>query len=69
MEIIYFLLLMIILMLLVLIISIGQINKNIIKLYFNLDNKLSIIRDTIIDVHPGHKYKKVYESKRYEQNI
>ena len=58
MEIIYFLLLMIIIMLLLLIISIGQLNKNIIKLYFNLDNKLSIIRDTIIDIHPGYKYKK-----------
>lgn len=69
MEIIYFLLLMIILMLLVLIISIGQVNKNIAKLYFNLDDKLSIIRDTITNVHPGYKYKKVYESKRHEQNI
>ena len=58
MEIIYFLLLMIIMMLLVLIISIGQVNKNIAKLYFNFDDKLSIIRDTIIDVHPGYKYKK-----------
>lgn len=58
MKIIYFFLLMITLMLLVLIISIGQLNKNIIKLYFNLDNKLSIIRDTIIDVYPGYKYKK-----------
>lgn len=57
MEIIYFLLLMIILMLFVLIISIGQLNKNIIKLYFNLDDKLSIIRDTIINIHPGYKYK------------
>ena len=56
-------------MLLVLIISIGQLNKNIAKLYFNLDDKLSIIRDTIIDIHPSYKYKKVYESKRYEQNI
>ena len=69
MEIIYFLLLMIILMLFVLIISIGQVNKNIAKLYFNLDNKLSIIRDTIIDIHPAHKYKKVYESERYKQKI
>ena len=57
------------LVLLALIILIGQVNKNIIKLYFNLDNKLSIIRDTIIDIHPNYKYKKVYESKRYEQNI
>ena len=69
MEIIYFLLLMIILMLFVLIISIGRLNKNIIKLYFNLDNKLSIIRDTIIDVYPGYKYKKVYESEKYKQNL
>ena len=60
---------MIILMLFILIISIGQLNKNLIKLYFNLDDKLNIIRDTIIDIHLGHKYKKVYESKRYEQNI
>lgn len=56
-------------MLLVLIISIGQLNKNIIKLYFNLDNKLSIIRDTIIDIHPSYKYKKVYQSQRYETDI
>ena len=58
MEIIYFLLIMIILMLFVLIISIWQLNKNIIKLYFTLDNKLSIIHDTIIDIHPGYKYKR-----------
>lgn len=69
MEIIYFLLLMIILMLLLLIISIIQVNKNIAKLYFNLDNKLSIIRDTIIDIHPNYKYKKVYETERYKQKI
>ena len=69
MEIIFFLLLMIIIMLLLLIISVWQINKNIIKLYFNLDNKLSIIRDTIIDVHPGYKYKKIYESEKYTQKI
>ena len=54
MEIIYFLLLIIIIMLLALIISIGQLNKNIMKLYFNLDNKLSIMRDTIIEIHPGY---------------
>lgn len=58
MEIIYFYLLMIILMLLVLIISIGHLNKNIIKLHNNLDDKLSIIRDTIIDIHPNYKYYK-----------
>lgn len=69
MKIIFFLLSMIVLMLLVLIISIGQVNKNIIKLYFNLDNKLSIIRDTIIDIHPNYKYTKVYESERYKQKI
>ena len=39
------------------------------RLYFNLDNKLSIIRDTMIDIHPGYKYKKVYESKRYEEKL
>lgn len=69
MEIIFFLLLMIVIMLLILIISIGQINKNIAKLYFNLDNKLSIIRDTIIDIHPNYKYKKVYESEKYKQKL
>lgn len=69
MEIIYFLLLMIIMMLLVLIISIGQLNKNIAKLYFNLDDKLNILHNTIIDIHPNYnRYKKVYENK-YEQNI
>ena len=69
MEIIYFLLLMIILMLLVLIISIGQVNKNIIKLYIEFNSKLIDLQETIIDIHPGHKYKKVYESERYKQNI
>lgn len=24
---------------------------------------------TIIDIHPNHKYKKVYESKRYTQKF
>lgn len=60
---------MIILILLVLIISIGQINKNIIKLYLEFNSKLIDLQETIIDVHPGYKYKKVYESKRYKQNI
>lgn len=69
MEIIYFLLLMIILMLLVLIISIGHLNKNIINLYVNIDNKLNTIQETIIDIHPGYKYKKVYESERYKTKI
>lgn len=58
MEIIFFLLLMIIIMLLVLIISIGQVNKNIIKLYLQLNSKLTVMQDTIIDVHPGYKYKR-----------
>ena len=53
-------------MLLALIISIGQLNKNIVKLYFNLNNKLSNIRDTIIDIHPNYKYKKIYESEKYK---
>ena len=56
-------------MLLVLIISIGQVNKNIIKLYFELNNKLTKMQETIIDIHPNHKYTKVYESKRYKQNL
>ena len=58
MEIIYFLLLMIIIMLLVLIISIGEVNKNIIKLYLEFNSKLIDVQETITNVHPGHKYKK-----------
>ena len=69
MEIIFFLLTMIILMLLVLIISIGQLNKNIIKLYFEFNSKLTVMQETIIDIHPNYKYKKVYESEKYKQNI
>lgn len=69
MEIIYFLLLMIILMLLALIISIGQINKNLIKLYLELISKLTVMQETIIDAHPNYKYKKVYESERYTQKL
>lgn len=60
MEIIYFLLLMIIMMLLVLIISIRQVNKNIIRLYLEFNSKLVVLQETIIDVHTRHKYKKVY---------
>lgn len=35
----------------------------------DLHNDLKKINETIIDIHPGYKYKKVYESKRYEQKI
>lgn len=56
-------------MLLSLIISIGQLNKNIAKLYFNTNNKLSIIRDAIIDSHSIYKYKKVYESEKHKQKF
>lgn len=66
MEFIQLLLVIIIIMLLSLIISIGQLNKTIAKLYFNTDNKLSIIRDTIIDAHPNYKYKKVYENEKHK---
>ena len=61
MEIIYFLLLMIILMLLALIISIGQVNKNIIKLYFNLDDKLSFIDNNTLNIYSyiKHNFMKV----------
>ena len=69
MEIIYFLLLMIILILFVLTMSIRQVNKNIINLYLQLNSKLTVLQDTIIDIHPGYKYKKVYESKRYEEKL
>ena len=30
---------------------------------------LKKINATIIDIHSGYKYKKVYESKRYEKKI
>ena len=69
MEFIQFLLVIIIIMLLSLIISIGELNKNIIKLKFNIDNKLNTIHDAIINVHPNYKYKKVYESERYKQKF
>lgn len=35
----------------------------------DLHHDLKKINATIIDIHPGYKYKKVYESKRYEQKI
>lgn len=35
----------------------------------DLHNDLKQINTTIIDIHPNYKYKKVYESKRYKQNI
>lgn len=69
MEIIFFLLLMIIIMLLILIISVRQINKNIIKLYFGINSKLTVMQETIIDIHPNYKYRKVYESEKYTQKL
>lgn len=35
----------------------------------DLHNNLKKINATIIDIHPAYKYKKVYQSKRYETNI
>lgn len=35
----------------------------------DLHNDLKKINTTIIDIYPGYKYKKVYESKRYKQDI
>lgn len=35
----------------------------------DLHNDLKKINTTIIDIHPGYKYKKVYQSQRYEKNI
>lgn len=35
----------------------------------DLHNDLKKINATIIDIHPGYKYKKVYESKRYSQKF
>ena len=55
-------------MLLLLIISIRQVNKNIIKLYFNLDDKLNFIDNNILNIYSIIK-RKIHESKRYEQNI
>lgn len=53
-------------MLLVLIISIGQLNKNIAKLYFNLDDKLNSIDNSILNIYSNIKYKKVYENKKHK---
>lgn len=54
-------------MLLVLIISIGQLNKNVIKLYSDLDDKLNFIDNNILNIYSY--IKKVYESERYKQNL
>lgn len=35
----------------------------------DLHNNLKKINNTIIDIHPNYKYKKVYESERYKQKI
>ena len=35
----------------------------------DLHNDLKKINATIIDIHPGYKYKKVYQSQRYEKDI
>lgn len=35
----------------------------------DLHNDLKKINATIIDIHPGYKYKKVYQSKRYKEKI
>lgn len=37
----------------------------LIDLHFDLKK----INDTIIDIHPNYKYKKVYESERYTQKL
>lgn len=54
---------MIIIMLLVLIISIRQVNKNIIKLYFNLDDKLNFIDNNILNIYSIIK-RKIHESEK-----
>lgn len=51
MEIIYFLLLMIIIILFVLIISISQVNKNIIKLNSNIDDRLTFIDTNCLNIY------------------
>lgn len=35
----------------------------------DLHNDLKKINNTIIDIHPNYKYKKVYETERYKQKI
>ena len=35
----------------------------------DLHNNLKNINNTIIDIHPNYKYKKVYESKKYKTKI
>ena len=50
-------------MLLVLIISIRQVNKNIIKLYFNLDDKLNFIDNNILNIYSIIK-RKIHESEK-----
>ena len=59
MEIIFIILLFIITLLLTIIIFI----------LVDIHDGLKDINTTIIDIHPGYKYKKVYQSKRYETNI
>ena len=38
-------------------------------LLIDLHHDLKEINRTIINVHPGYKYKKVYQSQRYETDI
>ena len=64
MEIIYFFLLMIILMLLVLIISIGQLNKNVNKLYSDLDDRLNFIDNNVLNIYSY--FKKIYENEKHK---
>ena len=59
MEKLIFMLLLLIIMLLVMIFCV----------LIDLHNDLKKINDTIIDIHPGYKYKKVYQSQRYEKDI
>ena len=35
----------------------------------DLHHDLKKINETIIDIHPNYKYKKVYENERYKQNL
>lgn len=38
-------------------------------LLINLHNDLKKINNTIIDIHPNYKYRKVYESEKYIQKL
>lgn len=67
MEIIYFYLLMIVLLLSVLIISIERLNKNVNKLYSDLDDRLNFIDNNVLNIYSY--FKKIYENEKHKTKL